>query len=66
LLALGCGVERVVWYAWDDPLGFAGQPAVAARWDALVAQLAGATLSMVNILVTRRVAAVVDGVRLLV
>ncbi len=66
LLALGCGVERVVWYAWDDPLGFAAQPAVVARWDALVVQLAGATLSMVNILGMRRVAAVVDGVRMLV
>ncbi len=66
LLALGCGVERVVWYAWDDPLGFAAQPAVAARWNALVAQLAGATLSVVNSLNTRQVAAVIDGVRLLV
>jgi hypothetical protein len=66
LLALGCGVERVVWYAWDDPLGFAAQPAVAARWNDLVAQLAGATLSVVNSLNTRQVAAVVGGVRLLV
>ena len=66
LLALGCGVDRVVWYAWDDPLGFAAQPAVAARWDALVAQLAGATLSLVNVLATFQVAAIVDGVRVLV
>ncbi len=66
LLALGCGIERVVWYAWDDPLGFAGQPAVAARWNELVAQLAGATLSLVNALKTRQVAAVVGGVRVLV
>ena len=66
LLALGCGVERVVWYAWDDPLGFAAQPAVAARWNALVAQLAGATLSVVNALSTRQVAAIVGGVRVLV
>jgi hypothetical protein len=66
LLALGCGVERVVWYAWDDPLGFANQPVVAARWDALVAQLAGATLSLVNSLGTFQVAAIVDGVRVLV
>lgn len=66
LLALGCGVERVVWYAWDDPLGFATQPAVAARWNALVAQLSGATLSVVNSLDTRRVAAIVGGVRVLV
>ncbi len=66
LLALGCGVERVIWYAWDDPLGFAAQPAVAARWNELVTQLAGATLSLVNALATRQVAAVVGGVRLLV
>jgi hypothetical protein len=66
LLALGCGVERVVWYAWDDPLGFATQPAVAARWNQLVAQLAGATLSVVNSLSTRQVAAVIGGVRTLV
>ena len=66
LLALGCGVERVVWYAWDDPLGFAAQPTVAARWNELVAQLAGATLSLVNSLGTRQVAAVIGGVRTLV
>jgi hypothetical protein len=66
LLALGCGAERVVWYAWDDPLGFAGQPAVAARWNALVAQLSGATLEVVNMLDTRQVAAVIGGVRVLV
>ncbi len=66
LLALGCGVERVVWYAWDDPLGFSTQPAVAARWNALVTQLAGATLDMVNSLATRQVAAIVGGVRVLV
>jgi hypothetical protein len=66
LLALGCGVERVVWYAWDDPLGFSAQPAVAARWNALVAQLAGATLTLVNSLRTRQVAAIVGGARVLV
>jgi len=66
LLALGCGVERVLWYAWDDPLGFAAQPVVAARWNELVAQLAGATLSLVNVLNTRQVAAIVGGVRVLV
>jgi len=66
LLALGCGVERVIWYAWDDPLGFSTQPTVAARWDALVAQLAGATLTVVNSLANRQVAAVVGGVRVLV
>ncbi len=66
LLALGCGVERVVWYAWDDPLGFHAQPTVAARWNALVAQLAGATLTVVNSLASRQVAAIVGGVRVLV
>ncbi len=66
LLALACGVERVVWYAWDDPLGFASQPDVALRWNTLVAQLAGATLEVVNVLDTRQVAAVVGGVRVLV
>jgi hypothetical protein len=66
LLALGCGVERVLWYAWDDPLGFAGQPAVAARWNELVTQLSGGTLTLVNSLKSRQVAAIVGGVRLLV
>ena len=66
LLALGCGVERVVWYAWDDALGFAGQPDVAARWNDLVGQLSGSTLSLVNSLSTRQVAAIVGGVRMLV
>lgn len=66
LLALGCGVERVVWYAWDDALGFAGQPAVAQRWNELVAQLSGATLSLVNSLATHQVAAIVGGSRILV
>lgn len=66
LLALGCGVERVVWYAWDDALGFATQPDVAARWNELVAQLAGATLTLVNSLNSRQVAAIVGGVRVLV
>ena len=66
LLALGCGVERVVWYAWDDPLGFAAQPEVAARWNELVAQFAGATLTLVNALDSRQVAAIVNGVRVLV
>jgi hypothetical protein len=66
LLALGCGVARVVWYAWDDPLGFSTQPPVAARWSALVAQLAGSTLSVVNALNRGQVAAVVGGARVLV
>lgn len=66
LLALGCGVERVIWYAWDDPLGFSTQPTVVARWNELVAQLAGATLSVVNSLANAQVAAVVGGRRILV
>ena len=66
LLALGSGVERVIWYAWDDSLGFSEQPEVATRWNELVAQLSGATLSLVNNLATRQVAAIVGGVRLLV
>jgi len=63
LLALGSGVERVIWYAWDDPLGFATQPTVAAYWDQLVGALSGATLSLVNSLRNRQVAAVIDGKR---
>ena len=66
LLALGAGAERVIWYAWDDKLGFDKQPAVAAEWDRLVAALAGARLSLVNSLRNKQVAAVVDGVRWLV
>ena len=66
LLALGCGVARVIWYAWDDPLGFARQPTVAAYWDQLTGELAGATLSLVNVLRNRQVAAIVDGKRWLV
>lgn len=65
LLALGSGVARVIWYAWDDSLGFHQQPAVAAHWNELTAQLAGATISLVNSLRDRRVAAIVDGKRLL-
>ena len=63
LLALGCGVERVIWYAWDDALGFAAQPVVAAYWDDVVGTLSGATLSVVNSLRNRQVAAVIDGKR---
>ena len=66
LLALGCGVARVIWYAWDDPLGFARQPSVAAYWDDITGQLSGATLSLVNVLRNRQVAAIVDGKRWLV
>ena len=66
LLALGAGVSRIVWYAWDDPLGFHRQPAVARYWDELTGQLAGSTLSLVNSLRDRRVAAVIDGRRHLV
>jgi hypothetical protein len=63
LLALGCGVERVVWYAWDDALGFADQPDVARRWDALVEALSGATVTLVNALANGQVAAIVGGAR---
>jgi hypothetical protein len=63
LLALGAGVSRIVWYAWDDPLGFHRQPAVAGYWDELAGLLAGSTLSLVNSLRDRRVAAVIDGRR---
>lgn len=66
LLALGSGVARVIWYAWDDSLGFHQQPAVAAYWNELTAQLAGSTISLVNALRDRRVAAIVDGKRQLV
>jgi hypothetical protein len=66
LLALGSGVDRVVWYAWDDPLGFARQPAVAAYWNEITGLLAGATISLVNSLRNRRVAAVIDGKRHLI
>ena len=66
LLALGAGAERVVWYAWDDTLGFADQPAVAAEWDRLFALLAGARISLVNSLRNKQVAAIVNGARLLV
>ena len=59
-------MSRVVWYAWDDPLGFATQPAVTAYWNELTGALAGASLSLVNSLRNRRVAAVVDGKRYLV
>ena len=64
LLALGSGVDRVVWYAWDDPLGFHRQPAVAAYWNEFTGLLAGATISLVNSLRNRRVAAVIDGKRI--
>jgi Glycosyl hydrolase catalytic core len=66
LLALGCGVERVLWYAWDDPLGFSRRPDVASYWSEFTATLGGATLSLVNSLRSRRVAAVVDGRRVLI
>ncbi len=66
LLALGSGVDRVVWYAWDDPLGFARQPAVSAYWNEITGLLAGATISLVNSLRNRRVAAVIDGKRHLI
>ncbi len=66
LLALGTGVSRVVWYAWDDSLGFHQQPSVAASWDEWVGRLAGSTMSLVNSLRNRRVAAVIDGKRFLV
>ena len=65
LLALGAGATRVVWYAWDDPLGFSYQAEVAAVWNALVGRLAGARITLVNALADRRVAAIVDGARLL-
>jgi hypothetical protein len=66
LLALGSGVSRVIWYAWDDSLGFATQPAVAAYWNEITGALAGASISLVNALRNRRVAAVVDGKRYLI
>ncbi len=66
LLALGSGVSRVIWYAWDDSLGFARQPAVAGYWNEIVAALAGSSISLVNSLCNRRVAAVVDGKRYLI
>ncbi len=66
LLALGAGAERVVWYAWDDSLGFADQPAVAAEWDRLVGLLAGARITLVNSLRNKQVAAIVNGDRWLV
>ena len=66
LLALGAGVSRVVWYAWDDSLGFHRQPAVASYWNEVTALLAGSTLSLVNLLRDRRVAAVIDGKRHLI
>ena len=66
LLSLGAGVARVVWYAWDDPLGFDQKPDVAMAWNALIGSLAGATLTLVNALVDKRVAAVIDGARYIV
>ena len=66
LLSLGAGVRRVVWYAWDDPLGFDQRPQVAASWNTLVALLSGATVTLVNSLVDKRVAAVINGARYLV
>jgi hypothetical protein len=65
LLALGSGVDRVIWYAWDDPLGFAQQPEVAAYWSEFTASLAGATLSLVNALRDKRVAAILGGNRII-
>lgn len=66
LLALGAGVSRVVWYAWDDSLGFHRQPAVASYWNDVTSLLAGSTISLVNLLRDRRVAAVIDGKRHLI
>lgn len=66
LLAIGSGVERVIWYAWDDPLGFASQPLVAAAWDTWVDLLAGASVSLVNSLANKQVAAIIGGHRFLV
>lgn len=66
LLALGAGVERVIWYAWDDSLGFSGQPTVATYWDSLIQKLAGASLTLVNSLVNKQVTAIVGGERILV
>ena len=65
LLALGAGASRLLWYAWDDPLGFSAQASVAAFWDRLVAELSGAQITLVNSLVDRRVAAVVNGARVI-
>ena len=66
LLALGSGVARIVWYAWDDPLGFAEQPSVASYWNEFTGMLAGASVSLVNSLRNQRVAAVIDGKRCLI
>jgi hypothetical protein len=66
LLALGCGVARVIWYAWDDPLGFSTQAEVASYWDQLVGALAGAQLTLVNVLNNYQVAALVNGTRYLI
>lgn len=66
LLALGAGVSRVLWYAWDDSLGFHRQPAVASYWNEVTGLLAGSTMSLVNSLRDRRVAAVIDGKRYLI
>ena len=65
LLALGSGAARVVWYAWDDPLGFDQKPDVAAFWDQLVGALSGAQLTLVNSLHSGQVAAIVGGARYL-
>jgi hypothetical protein len=66
LLAAGAGAARVIWYAWDDPLGFQQQPEVAVYWNQITATLAGATLTVVNSLRNRQVAAVVNGQQILV
>jgi len=66
LLALGSGVDRVIWYAWDDPLGFATQSAVADYWNNFVGVLSGASISLVNSLANKRVTAIVGGTRYLV
>jgi hypothetical protein len=66
LLALGAGVSRVIWYAWDDPLGFDQQPTVAAWWNGFIGSLSGSTLSLVNSLASRQVAAIVGGIRQIV
>jgi hypothetical protein len=66
LLAAGAGAARVIWYAWDDSLGFHRQPSVESYWDELTGALAGATVTLVNSLRNFRVAAIVDGKRYLV
>jgi len=66
LLAAGAGAARLIWYAWDDGLGFHRQPGVACYWDEITGALAGATVSLVNSLRNCQVAAVIDGKRYLI